>query len=241
MDAGITARDGWDFSRMREQIAPAPWDYLTVVGQLLAGTDQVMDQGTGGGELILTLSEMFATCLAADRSERMLRTARRNWRQAGVSNLSAACMDNTSLAAAACTFDVVLNRHAPFDLGEIARVLRPGGHFVTQQVAPDNARSLFECFDWEDVFPPDWMIPIRDRTFEFEDAGLAVLSVAEYAVDWWIEDVESLLFWLHSVPTPDEFELVRHWQGLNAAEARLRDNIGYRTHEARELLIARRV
>lgn len=32
------------------------------------------------------------------------------------------------------SFDVVANRHESFDVGEVYRVLRPGGYFVTQQV-----------------------------------------------------------------------------------------------------------
>ena len=60
-------------------------------------------------------------------------------------------------------------------------------------------------------------------------------------VNWWTEDLESLLFWLRSVPTPAPFELERHWQGFNVAESSLRDERGFRTQEVRDLLVARRI
>ena len=41
-----------------------------------------------------------------------------------------------------CSFDLVINRYGSFNLSEVKRVLRTGGHFITEQVgaleAPDS-------------------------------------------------------------------------------------------------------
>ena len=42
--------DGWNFSRIRRELTPAPWDYFEVVHRYLQPTDHVLDIGTGGGE-----------------------------------------------------------------------------------------------------------------------------------------------------------------------------------------------
>jgi hypothetical protein len=55
----VGERDGWDFSRVRDQRDPVPWDYLTVVRQYLRPTDQVLDVGTGGGENFLALAPHY--------------------------------------------------------------------------------------------------------------------------------------------------------------------------------------
>jgi SAM-dependent methyltransferase len=46
------------------------------------------------------------------------------------------------LPFADATFDVVLSRHEDFSTSDVARVLRPGGRFITQQVGHD---------DWHDI------------------------------------------------------------------------------------------
>ena len=139
------------------------------------------------------------------------------------------------------SFDVVANRHSTFEPAEVARVLKSAGYFVTQQVGHLNAASLLGCFSWSDSFPDDWLIPLRDRASQFEASGMSIVGLAEYEVDWWIKDVESVLFWLRSVPTPDEFDLEKHWSGINVMQDRLLDENGFRTTEHRELLVARKV
>ena len=40
------------------------------------------------------------------------------------------------------TFDIILNRHGSFHAGELFRLLKPGGIFLTEQVGEDNDRDL---------------------------------------------------------------------------------------------------
>jgi SAM-dependent methyltransferase len=41
-------------------------------------------------------------------------------------------------------FDIVINRHETYDTFEVARVLKSGGYFITQQVGCENNRALTE-------------------------------------------------------------------------------------------------
>ena len=226
IDTGIADRVGWDFSRMRDHRAPRLWEYETVIARMLGASDHVLDQGTGGGELLVRNAHLFGSCIAVDRSEPMLAEARRNCASASVRHVGFAQMDAQTLGFANASFDAVINRHAPYEAAEIARVLRPGGCFVTQQVAAGNAQSLFDCFEWDGTFPKEGSVSLHDRAAEFERCGLRVVGLARYSVNWWTEDLESLLFWLRSVPTPAPFELERHWQGPNVAESSLHDERG---------------
>ena len=51
----ILARVGplsdWDFSRMRTERDPTPWQFGAVVRRYLALTSRVLDTGTGGGDV----------------------------------------------------------------------------------------------------------------------------------------------------------------------------------------------
>ena len=55
-------------------------------------------------------------------------------------------------------FELVLNRHEELDPAEVARILAPGGRFLTQQVGSDNWRELWDYFprmtDFGPLFEP---------------------------------------------------------------------------------------
>jgi ubiquinone/menaquinone biosynthesis C-methylase UbiE len=56
--------------------------------------------------------------------------------------------DGRALPCQDKSFDLVLDRHAPVSLAELARVLAPRGALVTQQVGGSNLQSIFDAFGW---------------------------------------------------------------------------------------------
>ena len=72
------------------------------------------------------------------------------------------------------SFDLVLSRHEAIEPAEIARILRPGGVFLTQQVAKEQWQELSAFFPDRTVFPDHF----DDYRREFEAAGLAVDDAA---------------------------------------------------------------
>ena len=49
--AAVASRPGWDFSRVYAVRGRVPWDYEDVVARYLRPADEVLDIGTGGGEV----------------------------------------------------------------------------------------------------------------------------------------------------------------------------------------------
>ena len=47
---------GWDFSKVRTEREPPPWAHINLVKTYLKPTDRVLDIGTGGGEIFLSLA-----------------------------------------------------------------------------------------------------------------------------------------------------------------------------------------
>jgi SAM-dependent methyltransferase len=89
----VGERTGWDFSRVRAERAPVPWNYPDVVRQFLAPSDYVLDIGTGGGEVFLTLAPYFEKGIGIDIYPEMIEQARKNRTIQRIANVDLAVMD----------------------------------------------------------------------------------------------------------------------------------------------------
>jgi SAM-dependent methyltransferase len=234
----VGVRVGWDFSRMGAKRAPVPWDYSDVVRQYLAKSNHVLDIGTGGGELFLALAPRFGKGVGIDISNEMIEQALRNKRLKKITNADFGVMDGSHLSFADEQFEIVLNRHSDVYVSETARVLRPRGYFVTQQVAHRNTLNILEAFGWTPAsFGEGWWQPVEELAAAFEQRGCRVVAKAEYDVRYWFCDVESLVFWLKSVPLPEPFDVDKHWGSVNRILREHSTDQGIETNEHRELLV----
>lgn len=239
--AEVDERRGWDFSQMRDAREPVPWEYIDVVHQYLGPVDEVLDLGTGGGEKFLSLAPYFGRGVGVDIDPGMITVAQENTPAALRDKVSFMVMPNEDLQFPDNSFDVVLDRHSTICVSEIARVLRPEGYFVTQQVGRNNTQSIFASFGWDsESFGPDWYVDLVDLVRDFEQAGCKAIVWAEYDVRYWIEDVESLIFWLKAVPLPEPFDIEKHWGHVVRTLDDCRTPSGIETNEHRLLLVARK-
>ncbi|MEX0875333.1 MAG: hypothetical protein WD646_02505 [Actinomycetota bacterium] len=75
------------------------------------------------------------------------------------------------------SLDLVIDRHEAFRATEVARVLRPGGTFLTQQVGSRNEMELNDALGDEVV--PCLSPTLDDYVAQLEHAGLAVTDARE--------------------------------------------------------------
>jgi SAM-dependent methyltransferase len=228
--AGIPARQGWDFSGMNALRQPVPWDYRDVVLRYLRSSDVVLDVGTGAGEKLRDLAPSFGQGLGIDADPGMVRLARQN--PAG--NLRfRVCSER--LESVPETFDVILDRHAPFALHAIAAHLRPGGYFITQQVGERNMACVKAALG-QPPSPP----PIRQQAIAA--SGLRPLAFLEYDVEYVVRDIESLVFWLNALdPAHADIDGPSALASAATLNRVLAGNVGERgfvTNEHRYLAIA---
>lgn len=234
--------DGWDFSTVRAECAPPLWNYVDVVCQYLKRTDRVLDIGTGGGEIFLSLSSYFGNGVGIDHNPAMIDRARINQSAELIDNITLTTMEGGALQFDAETFDVVLLRQAKAYVSEIVRVLRPGGYFITQQIGMRNSLNILNAFDWTPAsFGEDWWQPAAELAEQFRAHDCHIVAEAEYDVPYWFHDIESFLFWLMAVPWPERIDLEKHWQNVNQIVDSFSTERGIETNEHRGLLIIQKL
>jgi SAM-dependent methyltransferase len=154
---------------MRELERGPPWDYKTLVREAAAGKRQVLDMGTGGGELLADLREALGERVVATEEWVVnAPVAYRRLRPAGVDVVRCSSLRLPFLDS---SFELVINRHEELDPAEVARVLRPGGFLLTQQVGLHNNHELRAFFprmnDFGDIFA-QYANELRALDFEVE-------------------------------------------------------------------------
>ena len=144
-EADAEPLSGWDFTRLagRTVSDPLPWDYVALAGEAAARADRVLDIDTGGGEVLATLGVPRGS-VALEPYPPKLPVARARLHPSGI---EVRARTGRRLRCDSSDFDLVLNRHGALDPAEIARVLRPGGVFWTQQVGADNDAEFNTALD----------------------------------------------------------------------------------------------
>jgi SAM-dependent methyltransferase len=234
--------DGWNFSRLRTRREPVAWDYVDVVRDYIKPLDRVLDIGTGGGEIFFSLASCFGKGTGIDQDPTMIETARRNQSALAIGNISLVRMDGSDLGFEADAFDVVLLRHLRVYVREIVHVLHPGGYFIAQMVGQRSSLNILNAFGWTpSSFEAGWWQTVADLADQFRLHGCQLITQAEYDVPFWFQDVESFLFWLMSVPWPEEIELQKHWQIISQILETSQTERGIETNEHRGLLVVQKL
>ncbi len=212
---------GWDFSWVDDRVVetPPPWSYQARATTLLRAATAVLDLGTGGGERLASLAPLPAHAVATEAYPPNVPVARARLEPLGVEVRQVT--DDELLPVADAEFDLVLDRHTSFSATEVARALRPGGTFLTQQVGHGDLVDLDELLG----------LPPRDGSWRLEAAvaavtaaGLEVVEADEALLPTRIHDVGALVFLLRALPWQfDGFDLTRHRPALLAAHGAMTD------------------
>lgn len=146
-EAASVSVTGWDFSwlegRATEQ-RPS-WGYQRLLGSRLAQAESALDIQTGGGEVLAGVAMLPPRMVATESWPPNVPKAAALLQPRGASVV--ADTDEPPLPFRDNAFDLVSSRH-PVTVWwvEIARVLRPGGGYLSQQVGPASVFELVEYF-----------------------------------------------------------------------------------------------
>jgi SAM-dependent methyltransferase len=231
---------GWDFSylqgRMVEE-AP-PWSYAGRAAKLMGGASSLLDMGTGGGERLLALREHWPQkVVVTEDYPPNVQLATERLSPLGVRVVDVALNRYTPMPFADGEFDLILNRHSGTNPAEVARVLAPGGTFLTQQVHGLWAQDLIAAFDAQPAWPE---ATLENKVRRLQDAGLTILAAEEWSGAFSFADVGAIVYYLKAIPwVVDGFSVETHLAHLLALQDRLERGEGL-VFEARKYLVEAR-
>ncbi len=242
----LTAADepfaGWDFSWLtrteRMASGPLPWSYASEVLPYLWQARSMADLGTGGGEFLACLRPLPAETVATEGYPPNVPIARQRLEPLGVQIY--AIDESDTLPLASGSLDLIINRHESYRPEEVYRALRPGGHFITQQVDGPSQKAVS---DWLGVpFDVGWANwSLEEAAHGLETSGFTILTRREATAPTRYYDIGALIYYLKAIPwqIPD-FTIARYRDALLRLHERIQTDGYLETQSARFLLIARK-
>lgn len=233
---------GWDFSHVEGRWVEedAPWSYTEIARAALRGVRSAVDLGTGGGERLARLADAFPRRMfATEAYPPNFALARDRLSPLGVQVVAYLSEDlvGGALPFVAGSMGVVLARHEGYDPREVARVLTPGGVFITQQVHGRSLADLREFFGVRTALD----VTLERSANDLRASGLIV----ERAEEWWgtsvFRDVGALVYALKALPWEvPGFSVGRHEAVLRSLHACLERDGELRFRAGRFLIAARK-
>ncbi|MEO3871183.1 class I SAM-dependent methyltransferase [Nonomuraea sp. B12E4] len=238
-EAASASVDGWDFSWLdgRASEERPSWGYSRLLGERMATARAALDIQTGGGEILAGLPKLPPVTVATESWPPNLKLADARLRPLGARVV--ADDEEPRLPFRGGSFDLVTSRHPVRTWWqEIARVLRPGGSYLSQQVGP---RSVFEVCEFF-LGPQDGSA--RDpgaAGAEAEAAGLEVVDLRSERLRMEFRDVGAVIYFLRKVIwIVPGFSVERFGARLREMHELIEDEGPFVAHSARFLIEARR-
>lgn len=200
---------GWNFSWIegRSSTEPPPWSYEEIVAAHAAEARAMLDMGTGGGEVLASLKARAPVTVATEAWAPNVTVARERLAPLGITvvqvegapdNMDQPAQQGGELPFGDQEFDLVINRHEAFLATEVARVLEPGGTFLTQQADSGSYDDLRAALgQGEQAATPSWLGLAVEQC---EAAGLTVVDAKRGDERLSLHDVGALVYFLRVVP-----------------------------------------
>lgn len=205
---------GWDFSFMegRWRQEELPWCYQDLVHNYLSNDMYLLDMGTGGGELLMTLAHPYENTSVTEGWEQNFQLLKTKLQPKGITVVFVDETDHLNFSDD--SFDIVLNSHESYDPKEVARVLKPNGIFITQQVGHRNGVILSAKLETMIQNKSlEWSVKIAKEALSKEQFD--ILFADEYFPYQDFFDMEGLIYYVKQIPWeyPD-FSVETHFNQL---------------------------
>jgi SAM-dependent methyltransferase len=205
---------GWDFSWLDARSSLAqdlPWSYAAEVTSRAGAAATMADLGTGGGELLARIRPRPARTVATESWPPNVGLAASRLRPLGIPVVHCdGAPENMSPEAAAArpdrpgllpfadgAFDLVINKHESFCGDEVARVLAPGGTFITQQVDYHSYDDLYRLLGLEPPQEPETWLTLA--TSQLTAAGLTITATAAGQASRQFDHVGAVIYYLNVI------------------------------------------
>jgi SAM-dependent methyltransferase len=202
--------EGWDFSWFEGRATEErpPWGYARRMGERMGAAGSALDIETGGGEVLASVLRPPRLLAATESWPPNIRVARDRLRLLGAQVVAVA--DAPALPFVDDAFELVVSRHPVVVLwDEIARVLRPGGTYMAQQIGAGTNRELTDFMMGPQ--PVNQSRRPEHQRVGAEAAGLEVVDLRSCALRVEFFDVGAVVHFLRKVYwTVPDFTIERY-------------------------------
>ncbi|MGW1075012.1 class I SAM-dependent methyltransferase [Streptomyces sp. NPDC002537] len=241
-EAEAVSVEGWDFSWLEGRATEErpSWGYQRAMGERLARAHAALDIQTGGGEVLAGAPKLPPLMVATESWPPNVAKATALLHPRGA--VVVADADEPPLPFADAAFDLVTSRHpVTVHWQEIARVLRPGGTYFSQQVGPASVFELVEYFLGPQPEDIRRKRDPEDARREAEAAGLEVVDLRAERLRMEFLDIGAVIYFLRKVIWMVPGFTVGQFSGrLRELHDRMRAEGPFVAHSARFLIEARK-
>jgi SAM-dependent methyltransferase len=232
--------EGWDFSWFEGRATEErpPWGYAKLVAERMDWATAALDIQTGGGEVLATAPKVPPLMVATESWPPNVQVARNRLHGRGA--FVVAVSDSPTLPFVEAAFDLVVSRHPVVVLWEeVARVLQPGGRYLSQQVGAGSNRALTEFMMGPQ--PINLTRSPERAVAAAEQAGLEVVDLRECRLRVEFFDIGAVVHFLRKVHwTVPGFTAEGYEKRLRALHALIEREGSFVSHARRFLIEALR-
>lgn len=227
--------EGWDFSWLGTRFEPSslPWDFEAMVVEHARRSPNMLDMGTGGGEWLSALPYRPPRTMATESWPSNVLVARKRLGPLGIDVVEVESAPESvlqepdehrgSLPFQDGSLHLITNRHETFMAREVARVLAPGGHFLTQQLGDGLFGDFRRLFDVETPDRPPYVLSVAKS--QLEEAGLRITDSGEGEEVHTFRDVGALAWYLKTIPwTVPGFSISKYRSRLRELYEQIRED-----------------
>ena len=195
----ITKLKGWDFSHLKNRKIDEklPWNYNVLAKKLVKKSNSVLDMGTGGGEIFSSFAPFRNKATATEGYRPNYLLAKKMLEPLGIKVVNFANSTTRKMPFKNEEFDLVLNRHDAFNIGELSRILQSGGAFLTQQVGKNNWADLMKLFNAKPQFN---VVSFQSVKKGLRNAGFTIKIAENWKGKTEFKDVGAIIYLLTNVP-----------------------------------------
>jgi SAM-dependent methyltransferase len=234
-----TPFQGWDFSYLagRQTEFVLPWDYTGKVREKIPAAQSMLDLGTGGGEILSSLTPLPPNSYATESYAPNVALAREKLAPLGGEVVDTTSdQENRHLPFPDSYFDLVINRHECYVAKEVGRLLKPGGCFITQQCGCSGLKDFIEFFKGP-TQPGDWTAATAARAIR--EAGFRVIDQQESFPEYSFLDIGAVVYFLRAIPwILGDFTVEKYISQLRAMHEHIGEFGGFPVKEHRFLIEA---
>jgi SAM-dependent methyltransferase len=231
--------EGWDFTWLNGRASEArpSWRYSEMVAGRAGRVSRMLDLQSGGGEMLSRLASLPPVMVAVEGWKPNVALAAGLLRPLGAYVVEGHD-DRPALPFAGEAFDLVTSRHPIVTWWEeVARVLRPGASFLSQQVGPHSVGELTEFMMGPQPSGSERRPELARAAAE--SAGLRVVDLREERLRTVFHDVGAVVYFLRLVVwiVPD-FTVEAYLGRLRALHEQIQRDGPFVAHATRFLIEA---